>query len=55
VAHSNNPGNGTGLDINTLSDTTIFIVDTNYSGLATVIGLNKWVHLVCTRVGNGGA
>ena len=54
---SNNPGNGTGLDINTLSDTRgYFYFYSGYeiadSGLATVIGLNKWVHLVCTRVGN---
>jgi hypothetical protein len=54
---SDNPGNGTGLDINTLSDTRgYFYFYSGYeladSGLATVIGLNKWVHLVCTRVGN---
>jgi hypothetical protein len=54
---TSNPGNGVGLEMMTLSDGSGYFFF--YSGyeiddtdLATVIGLNKWVHLVCTRVGN---
>ena len=54
---TSNPGNGVGLEMTALSDGSGYLFF--YSGyeiddtdLATVVGLNKWVHLVCTRVGN---
>jgi hypothetical protein len=54
---TSNPGNGVGLEMTALSDGSGYFYF--YSGyeiddtdLGIVIGLNKWVHLVCTRVGN---